>query len=553
MNISCRAWAVLVVGLALGLCCCSGALAFGNMGVSLGDRVWLDSNGNGLQDSDEQGIQGVTITLTDQSGVVVVLASGASNPRATISRSTIPVESGYYVYAGVKAGTQYTVTLTGLQSARLDDGTPVPAHLLRTNFGKISNIISETETSATLVMPSTSKFDVDFGFKPAPTYTIGDRVWNDLNGSGGADDGSEPGLDGVTVQLLQDGQEIATTTTATVNGVSGWYNFTGLVAGTYTVKVLGPVTGDCTYDLSAPFDGEATVQLVDADILTVDFSYHTVLKGSIGDFVWLDTDGDGVQDADETGIAGVTVELYQNNTLLATTTTDASGLYLFSDLLAGSYTVKVLADTLPAGLTQTYDLDGVGTANQANASLAEGENRRDVDFGYTLVPPDTRPFTTYTQGGWGGNGAAKTLLHAHFADVYPNGLVMGSNQTLTFKTAQAVSNFLPTGGSACILWRRSYVNPTCRTEAGVFAGQVLAMRLSVDFSAAGCTRGGLASTTIAQGPYAGWKLGAFLDFCEQVLGGNSDGATYSIATLNEVATAINQSFDNGTSNTGYLK
>jgi hypothetical protein len=50
----------------------------------------------------------------------------------------------------------------------------------------------------------------------------------------------------------------------------------------------------------------------------------------IGNRVWLDTDSDGIQDADEAPISGVTVELVKNGTVIATATTDANGNYYFS-------------------------------------------------------------------------------------------------------------------------------------------------------------------------------------------------------------------------------
>lgn len=51
----------------------------------------------------------------------------------------------------------------------------------------------------------------------------------------------------------------------------------------------------------------------------------------IGNFVWEDTDKDGIQDADELGIAGVAIHLYKGKTLIAETTTDLHGQYYFSD------------------------------------------------------------------------------------------------------------------------------------------------------------------------------------------------------------------------------
>lgn len=80
---------------------------------------------------------------------------------------------------------------------------------------------------------------------------------------------------------------------------------------------------------------------------------------------------------------GGPVKLKQNGEVIGTMTTDSSGEYTFSDLEAGEYTVKVTSSTLPSGITvPTYDLDGVGTADQAILTLGGGQHRDDADLGY---------------------------------------------------------------------------------------------------------------------------------------------------------------------------
>ena len=81
----------------------------------------------------------------------------------------------------------------------------------------------------------------------------------------------------------------------------------------------------------------------------------TALKASIGDRVWADLDGAGDQDAGEPGLAGVSVKLYDSTgtTLLATTTTDATGIYHFYDLAAGTYKVTYDLASAPAGYQPT--------------------------------------------------------------------------------------------------------------------------------------------------------------------------------------------------------
>ena len=105
-----------------------------------------------------------------------------------------------------------------------------------------------------------------------------------------------------------------------------------------------------------------------------------VKAGSIGDAVWFDVNGDGVQDAGEPGIAGVTMKLLDGlgNPILQdpvtgaivdatfpgavpyVAVTDVDGNYLFENLPPGDYTVMVDTATLPPGLTQTFDFDGAG-------------------------------------------------------------------------------------------------------------------------------------------------------------------------------------------------
>ena len=71
---------------------------------------------------------------------------------------------------------------------------------------------------------------------------------------------------------------------------------------------------------------------------TIDAGYYE--PASLGDYVWLDLDGDGEQDSNEIGIENVTLELYdEDGNLVATTTTDANGFYEFTDLVQGTYSV----------------------------------------------------------------------------------------------------------------------------------------------------------------------------------------------------------------------
>ena len=206
--------------------------------------------------------------------------------------------------------------------------------------------------------------------------SIGDFVWNDQNDNG-IQDAGEPGLNGVTVNLY-DYQNNLLQSVVTKQGPTGsqmgYYQFTGVCAGTYTVKVdtttlpknangqvgFAPTTtnaaGSTTANDSNPNPSTVTLSTNDSTDETIDFGY-VALQGAIGDYVWYDANHNGLQDAGESGINGVVVDLYDSTqtNLLATTTTafggpnNVNGYYQFTGLSAGSYVVVVDSSTLPAG------------------------------------------------------------------------------------------------------------------------------------------------------------------------------------------------------------
>jgi hypothetical protein len=79
----------------------------------------------------------------------------------------------------------------------------------------------------------------------------------------------------------------------------------------------------------------------------------------IGDFVWLDLDEDGIQDAGEPGLAGVTVELWEaaGGSPYSSDVTDANGIYAFSSVPVGDYHLQV---SLPVGYSGFSPQDAGG-------------------------------------------------------------------------------------------------------------------------------------------------------------------------------------------------
>lgn len=93
-------------------------------------------------------------------------------------------------------------------------------------------------------------------------------------------------------------------------------------------------------------------------------------KASVGDFVWIDTDGDGVQDSGETGLSGAVVKLYSGNTEIDSTTTNSSGFYSFVNLDPGSYTIEFV---LPSGYTRSPANQGGNDQKDSDANATTGK------------------------------------------------------------------------------------------------------------------------------------------------------------------------------------
>jgi len=164
-------------------------------------------------------------------------------------------------------------------------------------------------------------------------------------------------------------------------------------------------------------------------------------------------------------------------------------------------------------------------------------------------------FKTFTIGGWGTNCNGNNpgcYRDANFDAAFPDGVMIGcGSNTLTFTSSAAVANYLPAGGSPAVL-NGSATDPT--TSRGVLSSQVLAIALAVgfdvydpNFSASSTSFGSL---TIKSGTFAGMSIASFLQLANNVLGGCS--AQYSPSQINDAATAINENFDNGTVDNGYI-
>jgi uncharacterized repeat protein (TIGR01451 family) len=113
---------------------------------------------------------------------------------------------------------------------------------------------------------------------------------------------------------------------------------------------------------------------------TVSVETKNCLKGSLGDYIWKDINDNGIQESGEPGVKGVIVQLLNssNNTVLATDTTDASGIYSFTGLDSGNYKVKIVLSSLPdtcqISSKQDVNTGGGNDTNDSDFNPATGES-----------------------------------------------------------------------------------------------------------------------------------------------------------------------------------
>ena len=183
----------------------------------------------------------------------------------------------------------------------------------------------------------------------------------------------------------------------------------------YTASYVREVKTRTTYTVDAEVAGNTASGNVSGNpgegTVVKLYNTYTPPTGQIGDFVWVDTNRNGIQDSGEPGIAGVTVTL--SGAASATTTTNATGGYLFSGLTAGSYTVTVGAG-IPAGYLPTANNVGAPNldSNGSPAAVVLATNSSSdltIDFGYLPAPEqnddcDKDRDHKYGKGGRGGKG-----------------------------------------------------------------------------------------------------------------------------------------------------
>lgn len=357
---------------------------------ALEGRLFCDENDNSVDDG-EPGVPGVTVTLFAADGTTVIA-------------TTTTAADGSYSFTNLPAG-EYVVGFPTSVGGKV---------LVDANQGGDDTIDSDADQGTgktgpvTVVAGATTK-DVDAGIEELPGSLSG-RYFIDADGNGLDDDGAGNGVAGVMVELL-DAAGVPTGITTTTDA-DGNYSFSNLKAGTYGVKFTDAVSGlalttpnvggDDAIDSDAIGLGGGLSQITGIvvtagnDTPDNDAGVTDPKTGAIGDRVWIDANGNGEQDLGEDGKAGVSVSLIAGGLVIATTTTDANGNYLFDGLGAGDY--KVLFGEVDDFVFTTQDAGGLDdsdsdadptTGETGTITLGVGEVNLTVDAGLVAVndPP----------------------------------------------------------------------------------------------------------------------------------------------------------------------
>jgi len=431
-------------------------LLFENPPIEIGNRVWKDTDADGIQDAGEAGIAGVLMELVNSGGTVIATVTTDTDGSWYFSSGTGTDATGIKYGVALTPDTDYKVRLatsgTGNDwdaTANSNAGGPrtggalVGLRLTRTNkIGNGEADFSDSDASMVSSVPSISlttggygenNHTYDIGF--AENVNLGNKVWKDTDNDGIIDAG-EPVFTGVTVNLYEDlddngtpdGAAIATTTTDVTTGL---YLFNNLLPGTYIVGVVtptgfvsssvnaedpdtdtddnddngvvtsgtetrsNPITlvpgGEPTGD-NTPDNNPAGVIANNSSNLTVDFGFVELMN--LGNKVWKDANNNGIIDGGEAIFGNVTVNLYKDANddgtpeggIFATTTTDpTTGLYLFNNLLPGTYIVGVVTPTgFVSSSVNADDPDTDTDDNDDNGVVTSGTETRSNPI--TLVP-----------------------------------------------------------------------------------------------------------------------------------------------------------------------
>ncbi len=224
-------------------CVATRSLSFVMGGLSLGNRVWLDNNNNGLQEVSENGVAGTTVQLfrpgTDNA---IGGTGGAADTQVGANLTTLA--NGAYSFTNLPPGNYY-VKVTPPAGYTHSGGVPVtsdnnvegnndgaqPGGVGTALFSPIIALQPGSESTADGDLDADTNYTVDFGLW-AP-LAVGNRVFMDINGDGRMN--PNEGVEYAYVQIFKAGADVNVdeAVSATISDEGGRYLLTDLNPGSY--------------------------------------------------------------------------------------------------------------------------------------------------------------------------------------------------------------------------------------------------------------------------------------------------------------------------------
>jgi len=359
----------------------------------IGDFVWVDTNGNGIQDNGEPGLNGVTVNLLNSDGTPAL--DGNGNPRTTTT-TTHNGNPGYYQFVGVPEGSYIVEFVTpggyvftkqnadnqGVSGGANSDPSPSTG---RTPSFSLAAGQENNSVDAGMYQPGSISGTV---LRDITGDNQGDDpmagVWVTLKDANGNDIDSDPAPGVQPTKIQTDG--------------SGNYSFGNLPPGNYQVVQEVPNEFTAVNDADG---GDFTVignitpitVASGSNITDQDFVNQTPAK--ITGTVFNDLNKDGLFDGGDGTLSGVTVRLFtdpngdgdpSDGVLVDTTTTAGNGTYAFDNLPLGNY---VVVEVDPFGYTSVNDVQGAPTDNLVGVAVTQLITYPGKNFLDQVVDPAT--------------------------------------------------------------------------------------------------------------------------------------------------------------------
>ncbi|MFO0977996.1 MAG: Ig-like domain-containing protein [Planctomycetaceae bacterium] len=330
--------------------------------------IWNDLNRDGVRNSDLSG----TFTDPGLSGWTVYLDRNRNKVMDADDPVAVTDANGNYVFSDLQIGEYEVIEIvpTGWETAP--------------TFGDNQTVF--VYSGAT----STAEDFANFNLSTLTPGTVSGTLWNDANGNGIQDTtpATEAGLSGwlVYADLNSNGAPDSAEPQATT-GADGSYTLTGINPGSAVIRT-SLKTG---WRFTSPLTGSVSLTLKNAgNAAGINFGAQQVRDSGIYGTVFADKNQNGLREASEKGLAGITVYLDLNGNAVLdvgepstvtssdqyyTPDVDESGTYSFTHIASGSYEVRQI---IPAILSATPVSEYVHPALVAGSTSVTDINFADV-------------------------------------------------------------------------------------------------------------------------------------------------------------------------------